>query len=74
MEGTVDISTGITTIHRVVATIGKHVITEKTLPRASKGIRIDEPAEGGIVVTALQVVEPGFSGVAVAVLIFTGIL
>ena len=74
MEGTVDISTGITTIHRVVATIGKHVITEKTLPRASKGIRIDESADGGIVISALEVVEPGFSGVAVAVLFFTGIL
>ena len=28
----------------------------------SKGIRIDESADGGIVITALQVVEPGFEG------------
>ena len=60
-------SRGILTIHRVVATIGKHVITEKTLPRASKGIRIDESADAGIVISALQVVEPGFSVVVVAV-------
>ena len=37
-------------------------------------IRIDEPADGGIVVAALQVVEPGFSGIAVAVLSLTGVL
>ena len=64
----------ITTIHRIILTIGKHVITEKTLPRTCKGIRIDESADAGIIISALEVVEPGFSGVAVAVLIFTWIL
>ena len=47
---------------------------QESLTSAGKGIRIDEPADAGIVISALKVVEPGFSGVAVAVLIFTGIL
>ena len=40
----------------------------------SKRIRIDKTTGAGIVVTALEVVEPGFSGGAVAVVVFAGIL
>ena len=50
----------------IIATVGKHIATQETLARRSKGIRIDESADGGIVVTALEVVEPGFSVVVVA--------
>ena len=54
-------------IVRAISTISKHIVTHETLPRACEGIRIDESANGRIVVTALEVVEPGFSVVVVAV-------
>ena len=41
-------------------------MAQESLTSASKGIRIDEAADGGIVISALQVVEPGFSVVALA--------
>ena len=54
-------------IHRVIITIGKHIVAYKSLSSGRKGVCIDESADAGIVVTALQVVEPGFSVVVVAV-------
>ena len=32
-------------------------MSQETLPSTCIGIRIDEPADGGVIVTALQVVE-----------------
>ncbi len=49
-------------------------MSQKILPRRSKRIRIDESADGGVVVSGLEVVEPGFSGLTVAVLGFAEIL
>ena len=49
-------------------------MSQESLASACKRIRIDEPADGGIVVAALEVVEPGISGGAVAVVVFAGIL
>jgi hypothetical protein len=37
------------------------------LTSGSKGVRIDEASGTGVVISALQVVEPGFSVVVVAV-------
>ena len=42
-------------------------MAQESLTSASKIIRINESTDAGIVVTALQVVEPGFSVVVVAV-------
>ena len=47
---------------------------QEPLTSGSEGIRIDESVDGGVVISALQVVEPGFSGVAVAELVFIEIL
>ena len=58
----------------IIITICKHIVAQETLTRTCKGIRIDESAGDGIVISALQVVEPGFSEVAVAVLVFARIL
>ena len=58
----------------MVITICEHIVTKETRSSACQRIRIDESAGAGVVVTALQVVEPGFSGAAVAVLVFAGIL
>lgn len=49
-------------------------MSDETLPGTDISICIDESTDGGIVITALQIVEPGFSGVSVAVLVFAGIL
>jgi hypothetical protein len=49
-------------------------MAKKTLPSRGYRIRIDESTDGGIVITALEVVEPGFSGIAVATVAFAGIL
>ena len=51
----------------IVITICKHIVTQEALTSGCKGIRIDESAGAGVVVTALQVVESGFSVVVVAV-------
>ena len=53
--------------YRVVVTIRKHIVTQEILTRGGEGIRIDESADSGIVISALQVVEPGFSVVVVTV-------
>ena len=61
-------ATFINTVYRGVCAICKHIVPQEPLTSGSEGIRIDESTDGGIVVTALQVVEPGFSVVVVAVL------
>ena len=60
--------------NRIIATVCKHIVAQEILTSRSKGIRIDETADAGIVITALEVVEPGFSGITVAVLVFARIL
>ena len=61
-------------VYRIIVTICKHIVTQEALSGRSKGIRIDEPANAGIVISGLEIVEPGFSEVAVAVLVFARIL
>ena len=58
----------------IIITIRKHIVTQEALSGTCKGIRIDEPTDGRVVISALEVVEPGFSGVTVAALVFTEIL
>ena len=60
--------------NRIVVAVGKPIVAEKTLSSGGKDVCIDEAADGGVVVTALQVVEPGFSGGAVAGMVCPEIL
>ena len=46
-------------IHRIIQTVGKHVIAQDALAGGGVGIGIDESAQFGIVVTGLEVVERG---------------
>ena len=46
--------------HRVVQTVGKHIIAQDALTSRNNRIRIDESAQFGIVITGLEVVEGGF--------------
>ena len=52
---------GITQDHRTIVAIRKHVIAEGSLAGGDEGISIDETADGGVVKTALQVIQTGFS-------------
>ena len=67
-------SVGINSKYRAIPAVSKHIVPQEALSGRSKRIRIDESADAGVVITALQVVEPGFSGGAVAVMVFAGIL
>ena len=57
---------GITTIHRVVVAVGEHIVANETLSGRGEDVSINEPAHGGIIVTAVEVVEVGFLGTVVA--------
>ena len=46
--------------------IGKHVIAKDTLAGRGEGIGIDESADLGIVITGLEVIEPSFDIVELA--------
>ena len=51
-----------TVAHRIVLTIGKQIIAYQTAVSAKVGcvIRIDKAPYRGVIVTALDIVEPGF--------------
>ena len=53
--------------NRIIATVCKHIVAQEILTGGSKGVCVDETTDTGIVISALQVVEPGFSVVVVAV-------
>jgi hypothetical protein len=53
-------ATIVSTIHRIIKAISKHIIANNPLSSRSIGIRIEESADGGIVVSGLEVIEAGF--------------
>ena len=50
----------------VIVAIRKHVIAKNSLPCAGVAVGIDKPAGLGIVISALQIVKPGFGIVIVS--------
>ena len=50
----------------VIVAIRKHVIAKNSLPCAGVAVGIDKPAGLGIVISALQIVKPGFGIVVVS--------
>jgi hypothetical protein len=64
-------TTRVTSVHRIVQTIGKHIVTQEILSSRGKGICIDESDGAGVVISALQVVEPGFSVSIVVIAVFS---
>ena len=66
----------VSVVDRVIQAIGKQVVARKgsACTDVGGGIRINESTDGRVIVTALQIVEPGFSGLTVAVLGFAEIL
>ena len=55
-------ATRISTVNRIIVAVGKHVVAEDALAGGNEGICIDESAYLGIIITALQVIEPGILG------------
>ena len=53
-------------IDGVISTVGKHIITEDTLTGTGIGICINKPAHLGIIITALQIIQPGLYVVGLA--------
>ena len=58
--------TRINTVHWVVQTVGKHIAAEQALAGGDEGIGIDESAQLGIIITALEIVESGLSSLTLA--------
>ena len=52
-------STGIATVYRIIPTIGKHVIAQDALPGRNIAVGVDEAANLRVVITTLQIIEPG---------------
>ena len=57
-------STGIRIVYWAIPAIREHIKPGEALSRATVGIRIQETLNYGVVISALQIVEPGF-GIAV---------
>ena len=53
-------TTRVTAIDGVVVTIGEHVIAQEALAGGGEGIGVEETAEVGIVISALEVIERCF--------------
>ena len=47
--------------NRIITTIRKHVVPEEALAGACIAVGVDESSEGGVVISALQVIEARFS-------------
>ena len=55
-------ATRISTVNRIIAAVGKHVVAEDALAGGDIGVGIDESTDFGVVITALQIIEPGILG------------
>ena len=53
-------------VDRIVVAIHKHIASDKPLPGACEAVGIDEAADVGVVVAALQIIESRLLGMGVA--------
>lgn len=49
----------IKTICWTIETIGKHVVASDTLTSRGVGVGVDESTDSGIVISGLEIIEPG---------------
>ena len=47
-------------IDRIIGAVGEHVVTQHALAGGDKGVGVEEAANLGIVITALEVIEASF--------------
>ena len=50
---------GITAHYGIIVAIGKHIISQQALSGGDIDVRIEEAACSGIIISALQVIQPG---------------
>ena len=60
-------TTEISSANRIIAAVGEHVIAQDTLAGGDEGIGVDKSAVCGIVITGLQIIEPGILGGVLAI-------
>ena len=53
--------------YRIIPTVRKHIVPEEALPCAAVGVCVEEALDDGVIISALQIVEPGFFGLSVAI-------
>ena len=47
----------IVSINRIIPTVRKHIVPQEALTGAGVAVRVEEAAKGGVVISALEVVE-----------------
>ena len=60
-------TTEINSANRIIAAVGKHVITEDALTCGNEGVGVEESTDCGVVITTLQVIEAGILGGRLAI-------
>ena len=55
-------------VYRIVPAVGKHIVAQDPLSGACVGIRVQESASCGIVISGLQIIEPGLYITTVAMI------
>ena len=58
-------SEDVSIINRIIATVGKHIIAQQTLAGGGEDVGIYKAADLRIIISALQIIEPGFSVVVI---------
>jgi hypothetical protein len=53
-------------IHRIIIAIGKRVVANNTLSGTGIPIRIDKPTPCGVIIPALEVIQPGLLRLCIA--------
>ena len=54
-----EVAAGIMVITGIVHTIRKHVIAQQTLAGGNEYVGVEEPAPFGVIIPALEIIEPG---------------
>ena len=65
-------SSAILACNWTIPAVGEHIVTQQTLPGRSVDIGTDKTPQRGIVITALEVVQPGLTNVVLAATPFLG--
>ncbi len=47
-------------IYGVIPAVRKHIVSEQALAGGNENIGVDEAAPFGVVITALEIIQPGF--------------
>ena len=60
------ISCRVYSVHRIIATIGVHIVAQDALAGGNEAVGVDESPDGRVIVAALEVIEAGFGVIDIA--------